>query len=113
MSDDARMTFRLPGDVKGSYGYAYDGEKLGDGGSWESYGPRFSKGDVVGCGVFSDVCFFTKNAEFLGVAFRGVQREGLHPTVGLCNGADAKANFGQKAFQYDLDWERVRSLCGR
>ena len=117
MSDDARLTFRYPGVVKGSYGYYNDGEKRGDSNGWESYGPRFSEGDVVGCGVFSDACFFTKNAEFLGVAFRGVQKRGLHPTVGLSSiifGAiTAKANFGQKAFRYDLDWERVRSLCRR
>ena len=115
MSDDALLTFRDPGDVKGSYGYAWDGKKRSDGGSWESYGPEFSKGDVVGCGVVSDVCFFTMNAEFLGEAFRGVQKRGLYPTVCLYTyeGCTAKANFGQKAFRYDLDWERVRRLCGR
>ena len=103
------MTFRAPGRVKGSYGYSCNGNKGSDG-RRASYGPRFGKGDVVGCGVFYDACFFTKNGVFIGVAFRGVKRTRplLYPTVWL-SGSSVEGNFGQSAFTYNLHWERVRS----
>ena len=106
------MTFRytdVPGEVEGSYGYHYDGDKARDG-NWDSYGPGFGHGDVVGCGIIDDACFFTKNGEFLGVAFRRVQRD-LCPTVRLAPGDIVEGNFGQKLFRYELDWKRVKSLC--
>ena len=62
-----------------------------------------------------------KNGEFLGVAFRGVQRTGtgtgkkglgLAPAVDMDRArSKVEANFGKKPFRYDLDWERVRRLC--
>ena len=75
---------------------------------YESYGPSFGTGDVIGCGIVNRSCFFTKNGEFLGVAFKDVPT-GLHPTVGINAGNIVDGNFGQKAFNYDI--ERVRQLC--
>ena len=109
--EDHCMTFRWPGDVEGSYGYRGNSGKKWTSSKWESYGHSFDKaGDVVGCGVIDDACFFTKNGELLGVAFRGVQR-GLYPTVGLGYGDTVEGNFGQKVFTFDLDWERMRQQC--
>ena len=70
------MTFRGPGAMEGSYGYTWN--RKGASGKWKRWGSQFGKGDVVGCGLIDDACFFTKNGRFLGVAFRGVQR-GLYP----------------------------------
>ena len=104
------MTFRVPGEVKNSYGYSgFNGQKGSDN-KWQDYGPQFGTGDVVGCGVVGGSCFFTKNGDFLGVAFRGVPG-GLYPKAGLFEGVTVEANFGESAFRFDLDWERVRRLC--
>ena len=106
------MTFRAPGGVKNSYGYhGFSGRKWSDG-NWQDYGPTITAGDIVGCGVVGRACFFTKNRDFLGVAFRGVPR-GLYPTVSFGWGikGTVEANFGQSSFRFDLDWERVRRLC--
>ena len=105
------MTFRYPGCVKNSYGYrGVTGQKVSDG-KWQDYGPEFGTGDVVGCGVVGGSCFFTKNGDFLGVAFRGVPG-GLYPTAYLyVVGQTVEANFGHSTFRFDLDWERVGRLC--
>ena len=61
-----------------------------------------------GAGSSTAAAFFTKNGEFLGVAFTEVPT-GLYPTVGLNAGNAVEGNFGQKAFNYDI--KRVRQLC--
>ena len=104
--------------MEGSYGFkGYTGEK-GSGGRWEDYWSPFGRSggtSVIGCGVLFDddggsgACFFTLHGRFAGVAFRGVER-GLHPTVTF-NDCTVEANFGQKPFKYDLDWQEVKQLC--
>ena len=105
------MLFRLPGWGKNSYGYSgSSGKKICDV-NFEPYGPTFKEKDVIGCGVINDKCFFTKNGEFLGVAFRGLPRN-LSPGVDLrFKGWAVDANFGQRSFKYDLDWDKLISLC--
>ena len=104
------VTFRVPGGTADSFGYrSYDGEKMSNGGAWESYGPSFTNNDVIGCGLLGRDLFFTKNGEFLGVAFRNVPH-GLYPSVGL-HDATVVTNFGQTPFRFRLDWDEVRRLC--
>ena len=102
-----------PAGSKDSFSYhGSTGNISSDGEVWRSYGPTFGYNDVVGCGVIGDVCFFTKNKEFLGVAFRDVPPD-LHPTVGLWNlGDTVGANFGDKSYEFELDWDDLRRLCG-
>lgn len=99
-------------------------------GTGEAFGPTFSTGDVVGCGIdWTSVkipgedttnskqqsgpgptepgagrAFFTKNGEFVGYAFGNLApTELLYPTVGLRTpGEQIRANFGQRPFRFDI-----------
>lgn len=62
---------RLPGWEKNSYGYhADDGCVFSSSATGQTYGPTFTTGDVVGCGLnfISRSIFFTKNGINLGTA---------------------------------------------
>ena len=105
-------TFRFLGYSAKSYGYAFDGQKNnGRLGGYESYGPRFGKGDVVGCGLVRGILFFTKNGEFLGPAYREVRGE-LYPGVSLLWSSAVVANFGQSPFVFKIDWDEIIKRCG-
>ena len=61
--------FSQPGWKSGSYGYHGDEGKLFvSSGFGVPYGPKFFKGDVVGCGVEYGSLYFTKNGKHLGAA---------------------------------------------
>jgi hypothetical protein len=65
---------RLPGWDKNSYGYhGDDGHSFRSSGTGQQYGPTFTTGDVIGCGInlVDGSCFYTKNGHHLGVAFKG------------------------------------------
>ena len=65
---------RLPGWDKGSYGYhGDDGNAFCGSGQGQIYGPTFTTGDVIGCGLnlIEGSCFYTKNGHNLGTAFTG------------------------------------------
>ena len=105
------LSFRLPGWGKNSYAYSgSSGKKICEA-TFEPYGPTFKEKDVIGCGFIDGKCFFTKNGEFLGVAFGGLPQN-LSPAVDLrFKGWAVDANFGQRSFKYDLDWAKLRSQC--
>ena len=66
--------YRLPGWDKGSYGYhGDDGNAFCGSGQGQVYGPTFTTGDVIGCGLnlIDGSCFYTKNGHNLGTAFTG------------------------------------------
>ncbi|KAI9025698.1 hypothetical protein DFJ74DRAFT_705193 [Hyaloraphidium curvatum] len=120
-------TNRLPGWEPGSWGYhGDDGNSFACYGTGKPYGPTFTTGDVIGCGVnFAEgnwSAFFTKNGKFLGVAFRDMRQEPpsgmrgglmpgaapfgmlLYPSVGLRTpGEVVEANFGHRPFRFDID----------
>lgn len=105
---------RLPGWEQESWAYHGDdgksffGESQGQG---RPYGPVFGVGDIVGCGVnfSSGTAFFTKNGNYLGVAFHDLRNVKIYPSVGMKKHplVHFKTNFGQEPFVFDID-EMVR-----
>lgn len=115
---------RLPGWDKHSYGYhGDDGHSFCSSGTGQPYGPTFTTGDVIGCGVnlIDNTCFYTKNGHHLGIAFTDLPvsrlrdssvrlviysrfQPNLYPTVGLQTpGEVVDANFGQEPFVFDIE----------
>lgn len=63
---------RLPGWNTESYGYhGDDGKAFASSGTGQAYGPRFTSGDVIGCGIdfVARRAFFVKNGQWLGYVF--------------------------------------------
>lgn len=91
----------LPGWKSGSYGYhADDGFVYCESGEGKAYGPTYTTGDVVGCGItINNELYFTKNGKSLGIVCT-LNRPKLFPVVGLDN-ASISSNFGNQPFMYN------------
>ncbi|CAG8583693.1 13724_t:CDS:2 [Dentiscutata heterogama] len=95
--------FRLPGYHENSVAYhSDDGRKFrSDPHGGEEYGPRWGKGDTIGCGYKPGTgeVFFTKNGENLGVAFGGVHHT-WYPSIGTDGSCELEVNFGDSEFKF-------------
>ncbi|KAI4205879.1 MAG: hypothetical protein LQ350_000064 [Teloschistes chrysophthalmus] len=98
---------KLPGWEPDSWGWhGDDGNTFGGQTLGKKYGPTFTTGDVVGCGInFMTGCaFFTKNGNHQGTAFRELKDIVVYPSVGMRrSNAQVTVNFGQRPFVYDID----------
>ncbi|KAG1359830.1 hypothetical protein G6F62_000538 [Rhizopus arrhizus] len=97
---------RLPGWEEHSWGYyGHNGHISSGPGTEKPYGPRFSTGDVVGCGIdFRDMsAFYTKNGVHLGTAFKNIKDANVFPFIGFkTTGEKVMTNFGSKPFKFDV-----------
>ncbi|KAH8670902.1 SPRY domain-containing protein [Xylariales sp. PMI_506] len=97
---------RPPGWENDSYGYHGDDGNIYTGhNQGKHYGPPFTTGDTIGCGINfrTGNAFFTKNGVNLGIAFRDMKGK-LYPVIGMKRtGEHVRVNFGQTPFVYDID----------
>jgi len=106
----------MPGWEKESWGYhGDDGNTFTSSSVGTPFGPLFTTGDVIGCGIDFTLrkAFYTKNGALLGYAFDDIGEDKMvrYPAVGMCTLNEAiKANFGQESFKYDIDFH---ILCAR
>ncbi|KAI9362698.1 hypothetical protein BD770DRAFT_359510 [Pilaira anomala] len=99
---------RLPGWNTNSWGYhGDDGHSFAGSGTGKDYGPRFTTGDTIGCGVnFSDrSAFYTKNGWHLGTAFKDlIFKKPIYPAIGLRTQREkVTTNFGNEPFVFDIE----------
>ncbi|KAH8811790.1 hypothetical protein F5884DRAFT_290075 [Xylogone sp. PMI_703] len=102
---------RIPGWEPDSWAYhGDDGQSFCCQSAGKHYGPPFSAGDVIGCGVNfrTGSAFFTKNGDHLGTAFREIRGK-LFPSIGMKkSGEHIRVNFGQTPFVFDIDGMMLR-----
>ncbi|CAG8685630.1 16407_t:CDS:2, partial [Funneliformis mosseae] len=83
-----------------------DGNKFESTGTGAPYGPPFTTGDIIGCGInfYKKKAFYTKNGKNLGIAFQNLQGNDYYPTVGLrTKGEKVKINLGQEPFKFNIN----------
>ncbi|KAJ2004157.1 hypothetical protein H4R26_002672 [Coemansia thaxteri] len=98
---------RLPGWDSGSWGYhGDDGNCFNGDGRGTRFGPGFTTGDTVGCGIDFMLrrIFFARNGVFIGYAFERIDTaRDLFPCVGMRTpGEHVRANFGRRPFAFDI-----------
>uniref|UniRef100_A0A7N0RDZ8 Uncharacterized protein n=1 Tax=Kalanchoe fedtschenkoi TaxID=63787 RepID=A0A7N0RDZ8_KALFE len=102
---DAFKKKRQPGWEANSYGYHGDDGLLYRGhGRGDPFGPTYTTGDTVGCGInyASQEIFFTKNGSEVGKTPKDV-KDPLYPTVAVhSQNEEVTVNFGKEPFIFDL-----------
>ncbi|CAG8568280.1 10866_t:CDS:2 [Scutellospora calospora] len=110
---------RMPGWEHESIGYhGDDGLLYLQSGRGDKYGPLYTTGDTVGCGInyYDKSIFFTKNGVNLGIiifprenfncciASKAIFEGEMYPISGMISPNERiEANFGEKPFQYDIN----------
>lgn len=101
---------RLPGWEMYSFGYhGDDGHFFDCSGTGKIYGPKFSKGDIIGVcwNLIEKTVFFTKNGIGLPFAFINYsfsEMPFMTPVVGLrSEGETVRGNFGGNMFEFDIE----------
>jgi len=101
---------RLPGWEMYSFGYhGDDGHFFDCSGTGKIYGPKFSKGDIIGVcwNLIEKTVFFTKNGLGLPFAFVNYsffEMPFMAPVVGLrSEGETVRGNFGGNIFEFDIE----------
>jgi Ran-binding protein 9/10 len=101
----------FPGWTADSWGYHGDDGVIHHGSHVRKYGPTFTTGDVIGCCLDfqNSRVFYTRNGEFLGVAFSGLEcwgpggRGDIYPCVGLNSvGERIRINLGKERFVFNI-----------
>eukprot|EP01129_Flabellula_baltica_P005347 TRINITY_DN1930_c0_g1_i1.p1 TRINITY_DN1930_c0_g1~~TRINITY_DN1930_c0_g1_i1.p1 ORF type:complete len:1123 (-),score=233.46 TRINITY_DN1930_c0_g1_i1:19-3357(-) len=114
--DDNYPQDRHPGWEKFSYGYhGDDGKTFFCKGYGIPWGPMYSTGDIIGIGVNfeNSEIFFTKNGNFIGVAFDDIKHIPYRVMVGLTAGTSVSINFGKKPFKFNFEvplfhWDKIQ-----
>ncbi len=77
----AEFTYGFNGQL-GTVSYFNTGSK--------QYGTKFGSNDIIGCGInfYDDTIFYTKNGQYLGVAFEDVDCEYAVPIIGFNSSYD-------------------------
>ena len=110
IGDDLTPSHSIPGWNRGGHTvgfHADNGLKYFRMGHGQPYRDScFKDGDTIGCGydVASRSVFFTKNGQFLGVAFSEIPHFKFYPMVGSLEKCKVCFNFGKKPFMFDFDY---------
>ncbi|KAK3154362.1 hypothetical protein QOZ80_2BG0189540 [Eleusine coracana subsp. coracana] len=97
---------RQPGWESNSCGYHGDDGYLYRGhGKGESFGPKFTSGDIIGAGInyVSQEFFFTKNGSPVGGFPKDIKGP-LYPTIAVhSQDEEVTVNFGKEQFCFDIE----------
>jgi hypothetical protein len=94
------------GLMSNSFGYNGNGKKYHED-IKETFGPKWNKGDIIGCGFFfsKKSIFYTHNGKFIDYAFSKIDTNIVYfPTISLHSLNEVvSVNFGKKFFLFDIE----------
>ena len=115
-SDKEVVLNKQCGTISKSYGYNGDGKIYHDS-SKENFGPKFKKGDIIGCGFYfsKNSIFYTYNGKLIDYAFKDVENATYFATISLHSLNECvRANFGRNNYSFDIAgfyiWESKKKI---
>eukprot|EP01080_Neovahlkampfia_damariscottae_P000580 gene580-8090_t len=98
----------IPGTDELSYGYRSDTGMKYHNDESITYGPFFSEGDTIGCGIEDNGIYYTKNGSFLGYTNYTKDEHELFPTISLSSRhSKVFTNFGQKKLKFHTKYAKL------